>query len=147
MLAGVHYDPGTAAPESATLLAMTAIDTTNLRLSVTVPASGRVFVRLRGTLHGGDHAGDLPRCPRRIHDQDACGPVPQLVERRDRAATDLHACEASAVISGLTPGAVNWDAAYSVDAVVASSGLKYGGPNDATGNNAFGGFTFEAWAA
>jgi hypothetical protein len=34
-----------------------------------------------------------------------------------------------------------------VETVVASTGLKYGGPNNTTTNDAFGGFAFEVWAA
>jgi hypothetical protein len=33
-------------------LAMTALDTTNLRLTFGVPVTGKVLVRLQGTLHG-----------------------------------------------------------------------------------------------
>ena len=44
-------------------------------------------------------------------------------------------------------GAQVWDAAYGVETVVAVSGLKYGGPNNATANDAFGAFRFEVWAA
>jgi hypothetical protein len=52
------------------------------------------------------------------------------------------------VVTGLTPSAtLVWDAAYGVETVVASTGLKYGGPNDTTGDNAFGGFAFEVWSA
>ena len=48
------------------------------------------------------------------------------------------------VISGLTPGAAQaWDAAYGVETGVTSSGLKYGGPNNATANDAWGAFIFE----
>ena len=49
------------------------------------------------------------------------------------------------VIPGLTPGPAVWDAAYAVEVVVASTGLKYGGPNNATANDAFGGFSFEIY--
>ena len=53
LLAGVDYDPTSSVSKSgASLSVMAAMDTTNLRLSVTPPASGQVFVRLRGTLHG-----------------------------------------------------------------------------------------------
>ena len=109
---------------------MAAMDTTNLRLSVTPPASGRVFVRLRGTLHGattmpGIFLGVLEGSTIRMR----CAPFHNSLNAASGNATDLHACEASAVISGLTPSTpVNWDAAWAVDAVVASSGLKTGGP-------------------
>lgn len=48
--------------------------------------------------------------------------------------------------AGLTAGAsLTWDAAYAVETVVAATGWKYGGPNDTTVNNAFGGLQFEIW--
>jgi hypothetical protein len=149
LLAGVHYDPATAVSKSCTaLLAMTALDTTNLRLNVTVPASGRVFVRLRGTLHGSAtmasiHLGVLEGSTVRMRQAGLTNSQPPT-----QLATDQMAVEASAVISGLTPGAVNWDAAYGVEIVgAAGQALKYGGPNDTTTDNAFGGFTFEVWSA
>src|SRR6185503_6677803 len=37
-------------------------------------------------------------------------------------------------------------AAYAVQKVVASTAIKYGGPNNATSNDAFGGFVFEIWS-
>lgn len=52
------------------------------------------------------------------------------------------------LVVGLTPNAsLTWDAAYGVETAVTSTGLKYGGPNNATANNAFGAFQFEVWAA
>ncbi len=38
-------------------------------------------------------------------------------------------------------------AAYGVETLVASTGLKYGGPNNTTANDAFGAFQFEIWEA
>ena len=48
-------------------------------------------------------------------------------------------------MAGLSPGPLNVDAAYGVETLVASTGIKYGGPNNTTANDAFGGFAFEAW--
>jgi hypothetical protein len=45
----------------------------------------------------------------------------------------------------LTPGAADFDAAYAVQIVVAATMISYGGPDNAAGNNAFGGFLFEIW--
>jgi hypothetical protein len=53
--------------------------------------------------------------------------------------------DAEFTVSGLTPGAMNFDAAYAVQVVVASTNIKYGGPNTNAGANAWGGFLFEAW--
>jgi len=64
------------------------------------------------------------------------------------AATSLVVAEAAFVVGGLTPGAsLTWDAAYGVETAVAATGIKYGGANDTTANNAFGGFAFEVWSA
>jgi hypothetical protein len=60
-------------------------------------------------------------------------------------ATALVKVEADFIATGLTPGAMNCDAAYGVETLVAATGLKYGGPNNATANDAFGAFCFEAW--
>lgn len=49
LLGAVLYDPAAAVSKVTTsLLAMTALDTTNLRVAVTVPAHGRLFFRLSG---------------------------------------------------------------------------------------------------
>jgi hypothetical protein len=62
------------------------------------------------------------------------------------AATTFLQVEALFVVTGLTSGtAYTWDAAYGVETLVAATGIKYGGPNDTTANNAFGGFAFEIY--
>lgn len=152
LLGAIHYDPTTTAASysTATLTAMTAIDTTNLRLSgITVPASGRIAARLRGcnsgatslpAIHLGVMNGStvLMRQAAWINSGNVGAP----------AATDLNVAESMGVISGLTPGAsLTLDAAMSVETIVALSAMRAGGPNDATANNAFGGFTYELWAA
>jgi hypothetical protein len=146
-LASALYDPAVAVTKStAALLAMTALDTTNLRLSFVVPASGRVLVRLQGTLHG---AATFPQILLGILEgANVKMRKAPMLGGGNLAATTLMAAEAVAVISGLTPGAnLTWDAAYGVETIVAATGLKYGGLNDALANNAFGGFSFEVWAA
>ncbi len=149
LLGAKQYDPATAVSQStATLLAMTALDTTNLRLTFTVPSSGRVLVRLRGTTHGAItqpsiYLGVLESTTIKMRQA-----VFQNSQNSPAAATDLVSSEACAVIGGLTADAsLTWDAAYGVETVVAASGLKYGGPDNATADNAFGGFTFEVWKA
>lgn len=142
------YDPAVAVSKATTsLLAMTALDTTNLRIAFTVPDSGAVFVRLNGTLHG---ATTFPQVVLGILQSATvkfrAAPIGGL--RATALATTQLAIESSGLVTGLTPGAaLTWDAAYGVEVVVASTGLKYGGPNDTTGNDAFGGFLFEVWAA
>src|SRR4051794_16378022 len=125
---------------------MTALDTTNLRNTFTVPSNGMVQVRMVGTLHGattspgilfGVLAGATVTGPR---------VAPSLIWAGAQAATSLVSAEALWTVTGLTPGAsLTWDAAYGVETIVASSALKYGGPNNATTNDAFGAFIYEIW--
>lgn len=148
LLAGKNYDPAAAVTKATSaLLAMTALDTTNLRLTFTVPASGAVLVRLRGTIHG---ATTMPSVLLGVLEGSTVicrqAPIGGLVNTA--VATAMIGVEASFVVTGLTPGAAKtWDAAYGVETIVASTGIKYGGPNDTTANNAFGAFTFEVWSA
>lgn len=147
-LASAHYDPATAVSKStAALLAMTAMDTTNLRLAFTVPSSGKVLARLTGVLHG---ATTMPQVLLGIlQGSTVIARKPPMTGGGGAiAATTLLPIEAAFVIGGLTPGAsLTWDAAYGVETLVASTGIKYGGPNNTTANDAFGGFGFEIWAA
>lgn len=148
LLAGTLYDPASAVTKSTTAtLAMTALDTTNLRLTFTAPASGCVLVRLQGTLHG---ATTFPQIQLGVLEGSTVkGRVtPAGLMNGNLAATSFLTVEGLFVVTGLTAGAsLTWDAAYGVETVVASTGLKYGGPNNTTANDAFGGFAFEVWAA
>jgi hypothetical protein len=145
LLGARHYDPAVAVSKATTaLLAMTALDTTNLRIAFTVPASGLVRVRLAGTLHG------ATTCPQILlgvlEGSTVRGRSSPMHGGTNIAATSKVKAEADFVVTGLTPGAnLTWDAAYGVETVVAATGLKYGGPNNTTANDAFGGFTFEIW--
>lgn len=146
LLAGIAYDPAAAVTKATTaLLAMTALDTTNLRANFTVPASGRVLVRLQGTLHG---ATTYPQILLGVLEGSTVkGRVaPAGLVNGNLAATTFLTVETQFVVSGLTPAAsLTWDAAYGVETIVASTGLKYGGPNNTTANDAFGAFLFEIW--
>lgn len=145
LLKAALYDPAAAVSKAtSSLLAMTAFDTTNLRLAITVPAHGMVRFRLRcvitgattcptillGVLNGATVVG---RC------------TPAYENATANATTQGFLCDVEFTATGLTPGAMNVDAAYGVEVVVAATNIKYGGPNDTTGNNAWGGFVFEAW--
>jgi hypothetical protein len=147
LLAGTLYDPAAAVSKATTsTLAMTALDTTNLRLTFTAPASGKVLVRLQGTLHG---ATTFPQIQLGVLEGSTVkGRVtPAGLMNGNLAATSFLTVEGLFVVTGLTAGAsLTWDAAYGVETVVASTGLKYGGPNNTTANDAFGGFAFEVWA-
>lgn len=146
LLAAKLYDPAVAVSKATTsLLAMTAIDTTNLRLAITVPAHGMVLFKIRGggitgattipTLFLGVMNGATILA--RITPQDFPGTM--------NAATQTSPLYAEFVVTGLAPGAMNVDAAYGVEVVVALTAIKYGGPNNTTTNDAWGGLSFEAW--
>lgn len=150
LLAGTLYDPATAASKATSaLLAMTAFDTTNLRLTFTSPASGNVLVKIRVPFTGS---------------ATACSPLLGVLDGatvRARAAvmigknysttpltTTNFPCELVALVTGLTPNtSFTWDAAYGVEIATASTNFKYGGPNDAVGADAWGGAAYEIWAA
>jgi hypothetical protein len=148
LLGGKLYDPGTSVSKATTAaLAMTAIDTTNLRIVFTVPASGSVLVRLAGVLHG---ATTFPQILLGVLESSTIigRKAPTGAVMGTALATTQLPVEAQFVVTGLTPGATKtWDAAYGVETLVAATGLKYGGPNNTTANDAFGGFAFEIWSA
>lgn len=126
---------------------MTALDTANLRIVFTVPASGRVLVRLQCVVHG---ATTFPSILLGVMaGATVIGRVSPIGGLKNTAvATAQVTQEASFVVAALTPAAsLTWDAAYGVEVVIASTGLKYGGPNNATTNDAFGAFVFEIWEA
>lgn len=141
------YDPAVAVTKStATAIAMTALDTTNLRNTFTAPASGRVLVRMRCVVHG------ATTCPQLLLGvMDGATVVARAAPSLNAGnitAVSLVVAEVAFVVGSLTPGAsVTWDAAYGVETVVTGTAIKYGGPNNATANNAFGGFAFEIWDA
>lgn len=140
------YDPSVAVTKATSaLLAMTALDTTNLRISFTSPPSGRVLVRLQGAVHG---ATTFPAILLGVLEgSTVIGRVAPIGGLKSTAvATAMATQEASFVVEGLSGDKV-WDAAYGVETVIAATGIKYGGPNDATANNAFGAFIFEVWEA
>jgi hypothetical protein len=147
LLAGKCYDPqGGAVVQKTTagLLAMTALDTTNLRLTFTAPASGNVLVRMRAPTIGASTfpailLGVLDGATVKLRMSPMGAPVANV-------STSLVSQEVCGLVTGLTPGnSYTWDAAYSVDVVLASTNLEYGGPDNATGTNAAGGFVFEVW--
>lgn len=146
LLGAVLYDPAVAVSKVTTaLLAMTALDTTNLRLTFTVPLSGRVRARLYGQVHG---AATYPTILLGVLNGATvvCRKAPRQTLGATATATAMLDVEIDVIVTGLTPGAsLTWDAAYGVETLIAATGIKYGGPNDATGDNAFGGFGFEVW--
>lgn len=143
LLAGTLYDPSTLATKATSAaLAMTALDTTNLRLSFTVPANGAVLVRLRGTLEGGTTAPGVLLGV--LEGSTVRGRTWAFGAFLGSAATSRAGLESLFVVPGLTPAAnLTWDAAYGVQTATSGTSLRYGGPNDTTTDNANGGFAFE----
>jgi hypothetical protein len=147
-IAAITYDPAVQVLKStAALLAMTVLDTTNLRITFTVPANGRVLVRLAAAVSGSTSAPSIylgvfeggTLKGRRLASHMAGGAI---------TSTSNYATEAYFIVTGLTPGAsLTWDAAYGVEVNTALTNLKYGGPDDAVSNNADGPFCFEVWTA
>ena len=147
LLAGTCYDPGTAVSAStASLLAMTAFDTTNLRLTFTVPPNGCVQVRMRCAVTG---ATTVPQILLGVLQSSTVkGRSVAVCGQNTQVATTREVFEVFFPVTGLTAGSsLTWDAAYAVQVAVASTNIKYGGPNDTTTNNAWGGFVFEVWEA
>lgn len=146
LLAGVAYDPAAAVTKATTaLLAMTAMDTTNLRLTFNAPANGNVLVRMSGTIHG---ATTFPQVLLGVLSGSTVlmRQAPAGLINGTALATTFMTVEALCLVKGLTPAAAQvWDAAYGVETIVAATGIKYGGPNDAVANNAFGAFCFEVY--
>lgn len=143
ILARAHYDPAAAVTKStAALLAMTAMDITNLRVTFT-PTKTAVFVRLCGVLHG---AATLPQILLGVmRGATIKGRGIPMIGGGNLAATSLIMAEAAFTVAVDAGVAETWDAAWAVETLVAGTGIKYGGPNDVTANNAFGGFSFEVY--
>lgn len=150
LLVGKAYDPtGGAIISKATsaLLAITALDTTNLRLVPTIPSNGIVVVRQQFCNKGGS---EVPQLMSAILEGSTVRGrrAPITSGRPSGSANSLKAFESIATIPGLTPAATpNWDAAYGVETVLASSNIVYGGPQNATANDSGGSYIFEVWEA
>jgi hypothetical protein len=146
----VLYDPSTAVIEACNAnLAMTALDTTNLRITFTAPASGNVLVRLRCTCI---RSTTIPVILLGVLDGSTVKgrQSPIGAAAGTNLATTQSNQEASFVVTGLTPSSsYTWDAAYGVEDpnATAGAGLQYGGPNNTTQSDAWGAFQFEIWAA
>lgn len=146
LLAGKLYDPATAVTKVTTAaLAMTAMDTTNLRLTFTAPANGIVLVRIQGVLHG---ATTFPQILFGVMSGSTVmgRQAPKVTLGGTALATTFAVAESLFLVAGLTASSsYTFDAAYGVETLVAATGVKYGGPNGTTANDAFGGLSYEVW--
>jgi hypothetical protein len=149
LLAGTLYDPAAQVQKATSaLLAMTALDTTNLRLTFT-PTTSRALVRLACMNTG---AANYPQIYLGVLESSTIrgrqAPSGGTCQMGSLAVTDYIGLQSMFVVSGLTPGTpLTWDAAYAVETVQASSNITYGGPNNGTASDAGGGFAFEIWSA
>src|SRR5207245_9654942 len=104
LLGAKLYDPAAAVSKAtSSLLAMTALDTTNLRLTVTVPAHGMLRFRLCGTITG---ATTFPTILLGVLNGATVvgrmAPV-QSLGNTAVATADINV-EADFIVTGLTPG-------------------------------------------
>jgi hypothetical protein len=145
LLGSKLYDPAVAvAKATSSALAMTAIDTTNLRLTVTVPAHGFLRCKLMCAMEGATTFAQILLGV--MSGSTVSGRIaPEVTIGGTAIANTRAVAVAEFTISGLTPGSITLDAAYGVEITVASTNIKYGGPNDTTTSNAWGGFLFEIW--
>lgn len=123
---------------------MTAFDTTNLRLTVTVPAHGFIRVKMSCAIEG---AATFPQILLGVMVGAAVsGRIsPQITINGTALSTTRAVAVAEFTIAGLTPGSTVFDAAYGVEFLVAATNIRYGGPNNTTASDAWGGFQFEIW--
>lgn len=150
LLAGIMYDPSTAASKATSLSAMTAFDTVNLRNTFSGPSSGNVFWRIR-TLITGASTSPLPAMMLGILESTTvvARQAPCLTAPSSGSSFPSWVCEATGVVTGVSGGSHNWDAAYAIQLAGGSANfkVKYGGPDDTTADNAWGGFLFDLWSA
>jgi len=146
-LGAILYDPAVAVTKGTVASAMAAFDTTNARLTFTVPTSGRVLVRIQCVVHGATTFSTILLGV--MNGATVVGRVCPIGGIKTTAvATAMVTQEATFVVPGLTPAAsLTWDAAWGIETFVSNSLIKYGGPNDTTVNNAFGALVFEIWEA
>ena len=146
-LGAVLYDPAVAVTKGTVASAMAAFDTVNARITFTVPSTGRVLVRVACVVHGATTFSSILLGV--MEGATVKGKVCPIGGIKATAvATAMVTQEATFVVPGLTPAAsLTWDAAWGIETFVASSLIKYGGPNNTTANDAFGALIFEIWAA
>lgn len=146
-LGAVLYDPSTAVTKGTAASAMAAFDTTNARITFTVPASGRVLVRIVCVVHGATTFSTILLGV--MSGATVVAKVSPIGGLKSTAvATAMVTQEATFVVPGLTPSAsLTWDAAWGIETFVTNSLIKYGGPDNATANNAFGALQYEIWEA
>ncbi len=153
LLAATHYDPSTVANQNVgATQVLTALDTTNLRLTFTAPSGGAVLARMRGVIHGSTQ-GTGSQCLFGVLDGATIrGRLRTIAVFGDGGGSVLATTQivnsSSAIVTSLTPSSsYTWDAALAVQAVAASGNLSWGGPDNTTQDDAYGGFSYDIWDA
>lgn len=146
-LGRVMYDPAVATTlvSGTSLRALSAIDTTNLRIAFTAPPSGNVRCRVKIVNQGGATAeaswllGVVDSGGAVIGRMSPSGGLTGVI-----AATTLCPLEVKFVVTGLTPGnTYTWDAAAGVEVTFTNSHLKAGGPDTSSSLDALASALFE----
>src|SRR6266496_2812467 len=122
-LGAIQYDPAVSVSKVTTAaLAMTALDTTNLRLTFTAPSNGAVLVRMQGCVHG---ATTFPQLLLGVLDGATVrGRVAPWGNNTDSLATHRPPLEAFLGVSGLVAGrSFYWEAGLGVETVLGPTGL------------------------
>lgn len=149
LLNSVNYDPTGAAAQTratATALAMTVVDATNIALPFLVPPNGNVLVRIQCAVHGGTATPFIPGILLGVMQGTTVVARQAATPSGPALAAGLSTAQSLFVVRGLTAGAsLTWAAAYGVDVAATGSAIKFGGPNDASATTGFGAFVFELW--
>lgn len=144
LLGAILYDPSSSVAVGSAASVLAIFDTTNARLSVTVPSHGMVRVRIAVTIHGAATYSQITLGV--LEGATVRGRVVPVVSQNGTAlATTMLRAVAEYCITGLSPGTVNWDAAWGIEQFVSSSQIKYGGANNTVANDGFGALQFEVW--
>lgn len=142
LLGSVTYDPGTIVEKSlASIVAMTAFDTTNARITFTAPASGKV--QAKGACLAYNTAAGRSAIYLGVLD-GATVRLRQMALDHMTFETFTGKATMDGIIDGLTPGSsYTFDLAYGCEQT--GGALRYGGPNNTSGDDAAGALTFEVW--
>ena len=146
-LGAINYDPTTAVTKSlASATVLTAFDTTNLRITFTAPASGLVQVRIKAVCISGGVT--FPSILLGVLEGSTvvfrASPIGGTL---GVYAATLYAPQEVLGVVAVSGGSHSFDAAYASESATGTTAIKYGGPNNATTQDAWGALQFEVWEA
>lgn len=154
LLGSIAYDPAGAVQRGGAPVAMTVFDALNASIDINAPASGKIrtclsawvsFTNLLGYFNGHLGVMDIGGAQNVLRQRLAVGSR-RHADSSSQSTPFGERLEAGGIISGLTPGSYYGLAmAFGVENSGFSNGFSYGGPNDATANNAYGALIFEVW--